>query len=298
MTSTSVIAVGLPNAGKSTFIAALGYVLQHKEIPTKLSLLKLSEDLSYINLLISDWLKCKPFERTKAGVKKVVFHLGSQSGPVRDLNFPDVSGETFEQHWELREWEPEFSQLVANASGILLFLHPKYLEKPFSVVDEARIAKAAGVENQEEGSDEQVTGASQEKPKEGKGVLWHPRRADSQAKLVDLLQMIARNTTSKFPLRLGIVISAWDVVDRKDPGARPLDWFQSSAPLLYQFVTMNPEQFQIKVFGVSAQGGDNEKDCKRLLEVEDPSNRVRISPPGDGEHDITGPLAWLLADNV
>jgi GTPase SAR1 family protein len=304
MTSSSVVAVGLANAGKSTFIAALGYVLLSREIPTELQLDHLAEDMRYISPLIEDWQSCKPFERTKTGLKSVTFHLKDGSHTIGTLNFPDISGETFEQHWELREWEQDFATLSQEASGVLLFLHPLFLEKPYSVVDAARVAKAAGTDSTDDvqGTGNQVSGIPQAVSASSQiakieSVLWKAQEASSQSKLVDLLQMISRHTTKPVPLKLGVVISAWDVVVDGGGDPTPGNWFEAAAPLLYQFVSMNPELFEARAFGVSAQGGDNVKDGEALRKIDDPSTRIKIVGHNCGNHDLTAPIAWILRNN-
>lgn len=301
MASASVIALGLPNSGKSTFIAALGYVLQHQEIPTILSVDRLADDLSYINPLVSDWLRCITFERTKTLLNDVTFHLRDSSGPIGSLSFPDISGETFELHWELREWDQDFARLARSASGILLFIHPN-IEKPFSVVDQARIAKAAIVDEEPEPQSEENSGGTSTAlsvlPIRPQEPVWKPREASSQSKLVDLLQMISLNSKMGKPLRLGLVISAWDVVIKRDSAIAPSKWIEETAPLLHQFVSMNPERFEVRAFGISAQGGDNQEDGEVLRTLNDPSKRIIVVGQDCREHDITAPLAWILKTNA
>jgi hypothetical protein len=277
MKQTSVIAMGLPNAGKSTFIAALGYVMQHEEVKTSLRLARLPDDVSYINSLTDDWLKCADFERTKAGLELVSFELEDSSGPVGEVIFPDISGESFEHHWALREWEPEFANLAKVAGGALLFVHPLHLAKPYSIADVAKVAATVG-----ENADER------------KAEIWEPEKAAPQVKLVDFLQMLASQTTKPWPLRIGVVVSAWDLVTKVSEKAQPDSWLKKAAPLLYHFLLANPEMFTTRYFGVSAQGGDNKKDGDTLRSFDDPSQRIVVIGECCAEHDLSAPLEWVL----
>ena len=283
MEQVSVIAIGLPNAGKSTFIAALGYVLQHDEVKTALKLAQLSDEVTYINSLTDDWLGCKEFERTKTGLKDVTFELElrDSSALLGKVVFPDISGETFEHHWSLREWEADFAALASRAEGILLFVHPLYLPKPYSVADRAKVAGAAG-----------------EEPVETKPESWDPEKAAPQVKLVDFLQMVASHTERKLPIRLTVIVSAWDLVLNVSEKAQPDTWLEKAAPLLHQYIVSNPETFDARFFGVSAQGGDNSKDGARLRAVDEPSRRVKVIGADSDEHDLSAPLKWALGSDA
>ena len=62
---TSLLVVGMPNSGKSTFIAALRHLLVADEVPIDLCLAELSESESHLNRLENSWLDCEVIERTK-----------------------------------------------------------------------------------------------------------------------------------------------------------------------------------------------------------------------------------------
>jgi hypothetical protein len=298
----SVIAVGLVKAGKSTYIAALSYVIQSQEIPTRLKLHKLDDALDYVNLLVADWLQCKEFERTKGGAHGVAFHLKDGEVPVGTIAFPDISGETFEEQWNFREWEHQFASLAKNAAGILFFVHPLHVVKPFSKVDSAAVLAAAMGTPNGDAVTEDVSAPSTNStaaPKSPESELWEPKLAAPQSKLVDILQMIAWNTDPRQrPIRTGVLISAWDIVTSAVVEPPPPEkWLRESAPLLHQYLTMNPELFDWRTFGVSAQGGDNKRDGNSLRHLDEPSKRVRIDGAEGSEHDITWPLAWVLKSN-
>lgn len=143
-----------------------------------------------------------------------------------------------------------------------------------------------------------MSAAQSTPPTRAQGLVWKPREASSQSKLVDLLQMISLNSKAGKPLRLGLVISAWDVVIKNEPEIAPSKWIGQAAPLLQQFVSMNPERFEVRAFGISAQGGDNQADGESLRMLDDPSKRIIVVGPDCGEHDITAPLAWILKSNA
>ena len=68
--------------------------------------------------------------------------------------------------------------------------------------------------------------------------------------------------------------------------------------LLAQYIAASPAQYEVEVFGVSAQGFDYERDnaLERLAEVSTPAERVRVTRGSETEQrrDITEPIQWLL----
>jgi hypothetical protein len=222
--------------------------------------------------------------------------LRTDAGNIGKLVFPDISGEVFEEQWAHRVWSRQFADLVAHGRGLLLFLHPKHISKPFSINDERRLL--AVLEEEQEGERDAAekpwqADGSVESPKV-QDVLWEPVHASSQAKLVDILQMIRTRWSPIAMTRVGIIVSAWDLVVSEDSGAEPSKWVAASMPLLDQFLAMNPEQFIVRVYGVSAQGGDNAADGDNLRKVNEPSHRIVVVGPDCAEHDITSPVKWVM----
>jgi hypothetical protein len=64
-------------------------------------------------------------------------------------------------------------------------------------------------------------------------------------------------------------------------------------PLLDQFLKNNPHSFEVRTYGVSAQGGKVTGDAKTRLLKLSPSERIQCVGPHTGPHDLTAPLVWL-----
>ena len=56
--------IGLPETGKTTFLAALWQVVESDEVPGALRLEKLHGDREHLNKIRADWLCCSPMGRT------------------------------------------------------------------------------------------------------------------------------------------------------------------------------------------------------------------------------------------
>jgi hypothetical protein len=87
------------------------------------------------------------------------------------------------------------------------------------------------------------------------------------------------------------VISAWDVIT--NPKLSPGEWLLRELPLLSQFLRTNPDSFDVRVYGISAQGGDVTGEKRIELALQTPSQRIQCVGPNTRAHDLTAPLVWL-----
>ncbi len=116
--------------------------------------------------------------------------------------------------------------------------------------------------------------------------------APTQVQLVDLVQF-AMALRKPNPLRLAIVVSAWD---RVELGTDPAEWVKTQLPLLHQYLTVHSDTISTRCFGISAQGGDFgvQGEAEKLRATGTPSSRILVC---DGQYqgsDIARPLTWLL----
>jgi hypothetical protein len=64
---TSILSMGLPEVGKTTFLAALWHVTESGEVQASLSLERISENAKHLNSIRSDWLRLEKVGRTIPG---------------------------------------------------------------------------------------------------------------------------------------------------------------------------------------------------------------------------------------
>jgi hypothetical protein len=89
-----------------------------------------------------------------------------------------------------------------------------------------------------------------------------------------------------------VIVSAWDLI--KDP-VLPSSWLEGRFPLLSQFLVANSNVMPFRVYGISALGGDLQKDLHRLQTVSVPSRRIKVVENILEPHsDITSPIRFLL----
>ena len=67
-------------------------------------------------------------------------------------------------------------------------------------------------------------------------------------------------------------------------------------PLLHQFVQANGARYRFKTFGVSALGGDPDKDKEVLQAKIEPAQRIQVVDEGGAAaaDGILAPLRWLI----
>jgi hypothetical protein len=92
-TSTNLLFVGLPQSGKTTYLAALWHVLEDQSSATKLKLTQLSGDRAYLNLIVEAWRACTPMPRTtlQTNDTTVALHLEGEGFGAFTLLVPDLA---------------------------------------------------------------------------------------------------------------------------------------------------------------------------------------------------------------
>ena len=290
----NLLAIGLPEAGKTTFLAALWHVTEREEVPGALRLERISENAKHLNSIKNDWLRFERVVRTIPGQEQsATLWLRDKEGGIGEVVFPDLSGESFQGAWKERHWTKEYDQLVESAGGLLLFVHPGTLKEPYTIAEMQKMAEAAFPEmtvkdtaDQTELDDDHVTEKAEE---------WDPQRAPTQVQLVELLQFTEHRLKARRPIRLAVIVSAWDLVKSDYPdGAGARDWLKDRTSYLDQYLKSDFEQFTVRVYGVSAQGGDLITDREVLENFERASERILIEGPDCIPHDISEPVRWCL----
>jgi len=122
MSKHSVVAMGLPGSGKTTFLAALWHLVSEREVPRKLTYVSLQTgNIEHLHEIASQWRAAKKQERTAQGGDKLVsMILKTEGGDPLNVAFPDVAGQAFLQMWALRECDETIAGWL-KARSVLLF---------------------------------------------------------------------------------------------------------------------------------------------------------------------------------
>lgn len=285
---TRIVAAGMPASGKSTFIAALTHLLTADQVRTELRLTRLSVNEAHLSQLEQAWLQVKKLERTKTSSEQwVSFHVADTgTGVETELLVPDLRGELFSQPATVGRCQRQLWEALVDCDGLLLFTNANARVDDMMVEELNILVEAvAGVECVD------MAGGASAVPAKG-GVPVAKFRADDmpeETKLVELLQAMNRPPFRRKRRRVGVVISAWDVVSDQTPSG----WLSSKRPMLSQFLKHNDSLWDIRTYGVSAQGGSLPADQDMLRSVRRPGERVQLVGIEVGPHDLTSIVKWV-----
>jgi Double-GTPase 1 len=285
----SVSLSGLVDAGKSTWLAALWQVFETDDFDSELSLEAYLGDQRYIVELNRRWTRCQHFERTpikSPGTVEVT--LRDPEGVEARLEIPDLSGELFQEHWKSRHWEPEFDRDIQAADGLLLMAST--LTKGVLMLRDLNALSMAAGEEEDGETGESVPDVEQKA--NGQEPKWDPNKSPDQVQLVEHLQFVALRRSGR-PLPVALMLGAWDQVRAAGLELSPEEWLAQELPLLDQYLKANRDLFPSAVYGVSAQGGDLEKDREKLLSMA-PIERLEVVEGTRSSSDLTAPLAWVI----
>jgi hypothetical protein len=261
-----VAMLGLPSAGKTTYLAAL-YSSLDDPAPGAPKLNCQPTTRAYLEKIRDAWLDGRRVDRTAIGTGEIIELDVHIDGDDITLRIPDVSGESFTDLLASRTADAALAQIVRDSSGVLLFAHPGHVNRRVPIVQAV-----------EEGFVDKNDPTT---------VLrdFEPAWAPTETQLVDLLQWAARLNGDDVPLRAAVVLSAWDEMGKVRPG----QWL-AQLPLLRRYLD-NSDEVDGCVFGVSAQGG---KYGGKLDPVTKPpmERPYVVTETGTRQNDITLPLRW------
>lgn len=288
--------VGMPASGKSTYIGALRHILVARQVETDLALDMLADDERHLNTLEDKWLSCEMMDRTNPSDEgwvelKVMDRI---SGATTVMTMPDLRGENFEQPVVSGRCSRDLYEALASSDGILLFTNvdradDMLLIDDFSDMtdDEESSADLADARASAGSSDD---GAVLEEEK-GK---FRPQDMGEEVKIVEFLQMANRRPLFPKRRKIALLASAWDVVLANETEVTPEAWLANKRPMLNQFLKYNDDLWELRIYGVSAQGGALPARKDEFMQMRNPSERIRVVGHGAGQHDLTAPLRWLM----
>ena len=296
-----LVFLGLPRTGKSTFLGAF-WALVQSPVETAVRETRFGGDRSYVQRLAEQVARGEELDRTALDAdEELAVELRFDQGGVAELVVPDTSGEALRVLVERRIWYPRLLEACTEATAILVFVHPDRLRLP------ARIAVAAGAgAGAERGGVGQAGGEANAGGEAGAGggadvVSFHPDdaigfRSDDHvctaAELIDAFENLAELWSRRPPVRVGIVVSAWDRVGG-DPKPSPYQWMQARLPGILATLESNRDVADFEVFGVSAQGGALEAR-EELLARGEVCDRVFAEDRSGRRISLVEPVRWAI----
>lgn len=243
----NILLFGLQETGKTSFLAALWYMLNQKNVPCDLSVEKLDGESKYLNEIRDAWLEYKPVPRNPTDSEKLVSMLLKDNKTARSLSLtvPDLSGESFKLQWTNRQISIGYDKLLRQVNGSILFIHPQKIKQQQTIDDIQELVEYA--QTKQPALVGTPPSQTQNEPSK-----WNIEEAPTQVQLVELLQIISSRDYFQGPLKLAIVISAFDLVSQLSPD----QYVSRELPLLRQFLAANEASFEFRFYGISAQGGN------------------------------------------
>ena len=286
---STVAFLGFPRTGKSTYLGALWQLVQDPAEETVVEL-DVTGERSYLQRLGELVARGKEISRTEMSSEEGLrLTLGFEQGAV-EVQIPDLSGEMLNLLVGNRTWHPRLQHTISASDAMLLFLHPEKLRlpAPIMMVDEVLSAQlsAPGIDSLEatKGQSTEVTTGHERREVE-------PESACTVAKCIDALENILACQQTRWPMRLGMIISAWDTVAGSPT---PATWLKDRAPALDSFVRANTDMVRWSLYGVSAQGGRLPDERDNLLAKGNVRDRVYARDANGNEVSVTNPLRWAL----
>lgn len=282
--------MGLPESGKTTFLAALWHLIEADETECKLKLDGYRGDLTYLNKIAEAWRTFQKVPRTSlvGDVDVSINLLNRETGVRGTAYFPDIAGEVFDRQVIERRCRPEFVEEVSTDDGILLFISADVREDSLSVVElNSRIQVPVGALAP-------IGLGSNDSIKSNYEREWEQDRLPVQVKIVQILSDLRRRPFEQRRRRIAVLVSAWDLTTGM--GLAPGQWLANHLPLVDQFLKTNAQSFQYQIYGVSAQGVDlGNATAVDVAARLTPSRRIQIIGPEGAGHDLTIPLVWLMS---
>jgi hypothetical protein len=286
--SKSVVLVGGPDAGKTNYLGRLWMALDAEK--GAIAKHGLPAQVEYLRAIATSLNSGKFAPRTAPGVFESttipVKWSAAASVAYGELIVPDCAGEQWERIHREREWNSEWEQAVASMAGCILFFRgtSEHNISPIDWSNDTGIMKCLS---------------------DSKSATDNQHGLPTQVVLVDWLQCLSSAYRdihgSEHPLRVAIVLSAWDMVPKEAKEADPSTFLSKELPLLHDFLSTNISLYQAKPFGVSIAGGiltdDNSKFMTTYLDG-DPNSAGYVVLSSGGKvlksNDLTLPLAWAF----
>jgi hypothetical protein len=320
--------LGLPKTGKSTYLGALWQLVQDTNEPGVVER-DVTGDRSHLQFLGEKVALCEEIGRTEVeSTEGMLLTLGFDEFGDAEISIPDISGETLRVLVETRHWHPRIESVLTEAESLVIFISADQLRVPFSismangVLEEARRTVPAsngdtpGVRSPSGDpvgtSSEESAGTDPDEatvlPEEDDDTIevqdptnltarlkipkFKVEKASTAAKYVDALENLLASRRAHWPVRVAIVVSAWDTPERSG-FRKPGEWLRKRLPSVLSMSTVNGDMMETRVFGVSAQGGPLPEKKADLLPL---SVRERaFARDGDGNGvPIFEPLRWAL----
>lgn len=263
--------IGMPSSGKTTFLAALGHLL---DIGTDMNWRLIHcNNREYLMEVSARWASCKQMEHTPLNTQGVMeLILADKGGNEYYIKLIDRAGEFFKRRKRSPERDYEIQDGI-RGNTVLFFLN-------FANLKREPLEGVLPEELRENGLSE---GAKEYKEIYKKMIRDFDLSV--QADHVALLQTILDSKEKQ--INISLVVSAWDIFE--GGGKLPENVIKDRAPLFWQMLQSHLDVLDLTYWGLSAQGGDwSEKTEREKIMDTDILQRTKlVNDKGEASSDIT-----------
>lgn len=268
----SILIIGRPNSGKTTFMAQLA---ERLELQGEVELEYAPDDRSVIEEAQDRLADGLAIEHTSSTANETLSLPVRTKGKSYILDYPDYGGEQINGIIEQRSVNKRWQGLIEKSDYWLVFINVDNLTKP-----------------------KDITTASIN-PIEKTGTITKDFELSKQAFFIELLQMLlyvkglGLHRTLEQP-KLCIALSCWDTLE--DTTIKPKDYIQEYLPLLNSFIQNLWTSNACSIIGLSSQGKSLSKDKpdEDYLEQGAFEFGYVVEPNGNENKDLTWVIAQLL----
>jgi GTPase SAR1 family protein len=262
--------VGLPGAGKTTFLAAFWASARDTSKPAGYTIAAFPADPTYLQRIAEPWFLGRVVDHNSSAsfeATELVVHAEGRTDLL--LRIPDLSGETFRDAAADRELDVRIADVIRESRLILFFVNAATATTPVSLADLDADPGDAG---------------------EGAIREFEPKELETDVLNAELLHILQDlSPMPGHPPPVVVLVSAWDVVDEQ--GQTPAQWLDNNQPMFAQVVAEYGRLSAVTVMGISAQGADYAAHPEI---VEKPPRQRPFVVTNDGRStDVGQPLAWF-----
>jgi len=265
--------IGMPQSGKSTYLGAL-WALVQSPIEEAVREASFIGDRSYIQSLAEQVARGEELHRTGVDAdEEMAVELEFTGLGRAAVRIPDTSGESLRVLVESQLWHPRLRGACANATAVMLFVHPAHIRVPqpsslLTVVEPSANSAANGTAVPFDVHDHACTAAE----------------------LIDVFENVTELCRLRWPIRVAVIVSAWD---RLDETLTPYEWLRARLPGFVSTVESGAQMARLEVFGVSAQGGSLDAHESPLAKGEI-CDRVFAKDRSGMPVSLVAPMRWAV----
>lgn len=270
MDDIKILIAGLPNAGKTTYIAALNGAIQ-QEGKSRLSYAGRTSEIQYVNKVTTQWLEGKVVDHSTDDEPKYINWPLKKNDDVINIIIPDMKGEMYQDIIN-NDFNEGLEEFCKGVSGIFFFIND--IVKPVLKDHVQNIVSTDGDAN--------------ENQQEESAVSLSIEKVNDVVKAILVLKYL-RNLIGD--VRLAVAVSSWDMIESTYPSIE--EYMKSECSALYNYVRYHFEDY--KFYGVSAQGLKYDDHTGSLDKITVDGKRAFIFTT-EKEYDLSIPLDYLTSN--